>query len=119
MEILDKNDIIVAGCDDILVNLASCCTPVFGDEIIGYITKGQGITVHKKSCVNMREIKDRLIDVEWNNKNDTEDKKYNSKKNPIRRMCLHATYLEFTHPVTNKRIVINDNYPEIFDKLLG
>ena len=47
------------------------------------------------------------------------DKKYNSKKNPIRRMCLHATYLEFTHPVTNKRIVINDNYPEIFDKLLG
>ena len=47
------------------------------------------------------------------------DKKYNSKKNPIRRMCLHATYLEFTHPVSNKRIVINDNYPEIFDKLLG
>ena len=47
------------------------------------------------------------------------DKKYNSKKNPIRRMCLHATYLEFTHPVTNKRIVINDNYPEMFDKLLG
>ena len=47
------------------------------------------------------------------------DKKYNSKKNPIRRMCLHATYLEFTHPVTNKKIVINDKYPEIFDKLLG
>ena len=47
------------------------------------------------------------------------DKKYNSKKNPIRRMCLHSTYLEFTLPVTNKRIVINDNYPEIFDKLLG
>ena len=47
------------------------------------------------------------------------DKRYGAKKNPIRRMCLHATYLEFTHPVTNKRIVINDNYPEIFDKLLG
>ena len=47
------------------------------------------------------------------------DKKYNSKKNPIRRMCLHATYLEFIHPVTNKKIIINHKYPEIFDKLLG
>ena len=47
------------------------------------------------------------------------DKKYNSKKNPIRRMCLHATYLEFIHPVTNKKIIINDKYPEIFDKLVG
>lgn len=47
------------------------------------------------------------------------DKKYNSKKNPIRRMCLHATYLEFTHPVINKKIVINDKYPEIFDKLVN
>ena len=46
------------------------------------------------------------------------DKKYNSKKNPIRRMCLHATYLEFIHPLTNKRIIINDKYPEIFDRLV-
>lgn len=61
-----KNDIIVQGCDDLLVNLASCCTPVFGDDIIGYITKGQGITVHKKDCVNMRDVHDRLIDVTWN-----------------------------------------------------
>ncbi len=42
-----KNDIIVSGCDDILVNLASCCKPVFGEDIVGYITKGQGITVHR------------------------------------------------------------------------
>lgn len=47
------------------------------------------------------------------------DKKYNSKKNPIRRMCLHATCLEFIHPLTNRRIIINDKYPEIFDKLVG
>ncbi len=47
------------------------------------------------------------------------DKKYNSKKNPIRRMCLHATYLDFMHPITNKKIVINDNYPNIFDKLVN
>lgn len=46
------------------------------------------------------------------------DKKYNSKKNPIRRMCLHATYLEFIHPLTNKRLIIEDEYPNIFDKLI-
>ena len=46
------------------------------------------------------------------------DKKYNSKKNPIRRMCLHATYLEFIHPITNKILIIEDKYPNIFDKLI-
>lgn len=47
------------------------------------------------------------------------DKKYNSKKNPIRRMCLHATYLEFIHPITNKRLIIEDKYPNLFDKLIN
>ena len=47
------------------------------------------------------------------------DKKYGSKKNPIRRMCLHATYLEFYHPITNKKIIIEDKYPNIFDKLIN
>ena len=45
-----KNDVIVAGTDNILVTLASCCNPVPGEPIIGYITKGKGVTVHKKGC---------------------------------------------------------------------
>lgn len=61
-----KNDIIVAGCDDILVNIADCCHPVKGDEIIGYITKGNGVTVHKKSCINIKNVDTRLINVKWN-----------------------------------------------------
>lgn len=60
-----KGDIIVAGTDDILVTIASCCKPVKGDEIVGYITKGEGIAVHKKDCPNIR-TSTRLIDVEWN-----------------------------------------------------
>ena len=71
-----KADIIVSGNDDILVNLASCCRPVYGDEIIGYITKGRGITVHKKDCVNVHDLNERLIDVKWNDRSDTNDKKY-------------------------------------------
>ena len=65
-----KNDIIVAGTDNILVNLAKCCNPVPGDEIVGYITKGEGVSVHKKNCPNMKGIETRIIDVEWNVQNE-------------------------------------------------
>ena len=75
-----KADIIVSGNDDILVNLAACCKPVYGDDIIGYITKGHGITVHRKDCVNIQGIEERIIDVEWNNKHlDADNKKYSAK----------------------------------------
>lgn len=61
-----KKDILVAGYDDILVNIADCCHPVKGDQIIGYITKGNGVTIHKKNCINIKNINDRLINVNWN-----------------------------------------------------
>ena len=47
------------------------------------------------------------------------DKKYGSTKNPIRRMCLHANYLKFKHPLTNKEIELKSNYPTIFDRLIN
>ena len=62
-----KNDIIVEGIDDIKVNVASCCKPIPGDPIVGYITKGNGISVHRCICPNISEIEERLIDVSWNN----------------------------------------------------
>ncbi len=64
-----KNDIIVDGVDNIKVSVAKCCNPVPGDEIIGYITKGEGIIVHKKNCPNIKNIDTRLIDVDWNSSN--------------------------------------------------
>ena len=64
-----KGDIIVAGVDDILVSLANCCKPVKGDKIIGYITKGEGICVHKIDCPNIKSS-NRLIDVSWNMNSD-------------------------------------------------
>jgi len=57
----------VLGVGDLLTRLASCCHPLPGDEIIGYITQGRGITVHRKDCPNIiNEVeKERLVDVEW------------------------------------------------------
>lgn len=57
----------VLGVGDLLTHLAQCCHPVPGDDIIGYITRTQGITVHRKSCVNVinEEEKERLIEVSW------------------------------------------------------
>ena len=61
-----KNDIIVKGIDDIKVNIASCCKPVPQDRIVGYITKGNGIAVHRMVCPNVSDLEERIIDVEWN-----------------------------------------------------
>ncbi len=61
-----KSDIIVSGSLDILVNLAKCCKPVLGDDIKGYITKGEGVSVHRADCPNISFKTTRLIDVLWN-----------------------------------------------------
>lgn len=65
---VNKNDIVVEGIDDIKVNIASCCKPVPGDRVIGYITKGNGISVHRSVCPNVSELEERLIEVNWNTK---------------------------------------------------
>jgi GTP pyrophosphokinase len=59
--------VLVKGVDDILVKFGKCCQPVPGDAIIGYITRGFGVTVHRTNCVNaLRLNPERQIDVEWN-----------------------------------------------------
>lgn len=60
--------VIVAGQGDIDVRFAKCCSPVMGDPIIGYITVGKGISVHRADCPKIMDVKDpsRLVDVEWN-----------------------------------------------------
>lgn len=61
--------IIVKGADNLMIRVSRCCNPVPGDEIVGFITKGRGISVHRKNCSNItslpEEEKARFIDVEW------------------------------------------------------
>ena len=62
--------VVVKGIDNCLVKLSKCCNPVPGDEIIGFITRGRGVSVHRKDCVNVNDLisqEDRMIDVYWYN----------------------------------------------------
>ena len=60
--------VVVVGAEDVWVKIAKCCTPVPGDEIIGFITRGKGVSVHRRHCTNAEALmsqKDRIIDVAW------------------------------------------------------
>ena len=64
-----KGGITVQGINDVSVRFAKCCSPIPGDEIVGFVTRGRGVTVHRTDCINIinlpEEERVRLIDAEW------------------------------------------------------
>ncbi|HAT02522.1 MAG TPA: GTP pyrophosphokinase [Oribacterium sp.] len=68
-----KSGIVVKGIHDLAVRYAKCCSPVPGDEIVGFVTRGRGITIHRTDCINMMNLpkdeKERLIEAEWQAEN--------------------------------------------------
>jgi len=64
----DNSGVLVRGDDDVLVKLARCCTPVPGDQIVGFVTRGSGVSVHRSDCKNvavLEEQPERMMDVSW------------------------------------------------------
>lgn len=59
-------DVIIDGIDDLKVSYGGCCKPIKGDQIVGYISKGNGITIHRKNCYNICNVNDRIISAKWN-----------------------------------------------------
>ncbi|TSO26407.1 bifunctional (p)ppGpp synthetase/guanosine-3',5'-bis(diphosphate) 3'-pyrophosphohydrolase [Lactobacillus sp. LL6] len=70
MKVKHRDGVMIQGVSDLMLHLAKCCNPVPGDKIIGYVTKGRGVTIHRQDCRNITkeaEEQGRLIDVEWEN----------------------------------------------------
>ena len=121
-----KSGVIVKGIDNCLVKFSKCCNPVPGDEIIGYVTKGRGVSVHRKDCINIKDLfqeEARIIDVEWctqekaNYKVDVELKS-NDRDGLVvdiaREMnSLKANMLVINSKITQNRIVITEMTIEV------
>jgi len=62
----EQHGILIHGLDDILIHLGKCCTPIPGDEVVGYITRGRGVTIHRENCSNISNLDpDRRVEVTW------------------------------------------------------
>lgn len=68
MKVRHEGGIVIQGVDNLLIRISRCCNPVPGDEIVGYITKGRGVSIHRADCPNVQhqeELAQRIIEVEW------------------------------------------------------
>ena len=104
-----KSGIIVKGVDDVAVRFSKCCSPVPGDEIVGFVTRGRGISIHRTDCVNMINLsemdRDRLIDAEWQQSANAEDEKYVADIN-IYANNRHGLLADISKALTEKDINI-------------
>ena len=103
----NSQGIVVKGLDNILIRFAKCCNPLPGDEIIGYITKGRGVAIHRSDCpntnVNDEFFKNRLVDVSWIN---SENSKFEAEIQ-IKSVDRRGIVNDITHIVVIEKVSLN------------
>lgn len=103
----NNQGIVVKGLDNILIRFAKCCNPLPGDEIIGYITKGRGVAIHRADCANANPTTDsfrqRLIDVSWTN---SESSKFEAEIQ-IKTIDRRGIINDITHIVVIEKVSLN------------
>jgi len=101
----DNCPVYAKGCGKIAISLANCCTPIPGDDIVGYITKGKGITVHRKSCPNIANENERLVDVYWR-----EDIEFSTYPVDVMVECSDRTNLlaDIMYCLTSNKVSVNN-----------
>ena len=103
----NNQGIVVKGLDNILIRFAKCCNPLPGDEIIGYITKGRGVAIHRADCANANSTTDsfrqRLIDVSWTN---SESSKFEAEIQ-IKTIDRRGIINDITHIVVIEKVSLN------------
>ncbi len=106
-----KSGIIVKGLYDVAVHFSKCCSPVPGDEIVGFVTRGRGVSIHRTDCINIINLSDmereRLIDAEW--QHDEESGEAGLYLAEIKVFCNNRTGLlvDITRIFTEREIDIN------------
>ena len=76
LKVRHEGGVVIQGASGLLIRIAKCCNPVPGDHIVGYITKGRGVAIHRLDCINLKaqeNYEQRLIDVEWEENNTTKE----------------------------------------------
>ncbi|HET7616215.1 MAG TPA: ACT domain-containing protein, partial [Bacillales bacterium] len=97
----------VKGADNLLIRLSKCCNPVPGDDIIGFITKGRGVSIHRQDCPNIKNVDEteRLLDVEW--EGGTESGKSYNVYIEVHGFDRSGLLNEILHSVTETKTLIN------------
>jgi len=99
--------VTVKGLDNILIRFAKCCNPLPGDEIIGYITKGRGVAIHRSDCANANQecdlLKSRLVQVDWVN---SEQSKFEGEIQ-VRAVDRKGIINDITHAIAVEKVSLN------------